>query len=110
MMPVSPPAARASRITAGNQNRRKMCLRSLGGALTIACGVYDFKREPGGFAAIIINLFRITLPQRSSVGQRGFPQSCDSAWFLRLRDYNSAEAGTSMWREESDSVGVNGRV
>src|SRR6266404_831171 len=91
MMPVNPPAASASRITAGNQNRRRMCLRSLGGALTIPCGVYDFKREPGGFAAMISPIFfRITLPQLPSCGQRGFPQLPSSA-DLRLRDYNLGE-------------------
>src|SRR2546427_10802980 len=55
MMPVNPPAARASRMTAGNQKRRKMCLRSPGGAFTIAPGVYDFKRFMGGFAAIVLS-------------------------------------------------------
>jgi hypothetical protein len=53
MMPVNPPAASAKRITAGNQKRRRICFRSPGGALTIAPGVYDFKRFIGGFAAIV---------------------------------------------------------
>src|SRR2546421_5908839 len=55
MMPVRPPAANANRITAGNQKRRRMCLRSPGGAFTIAPGVYDFKRFIGGFAAIVLS-------------------------------------------------------
>src|SRR5438477_5140901 len=54
-MPVRPPAANAKRITAGNQKRRRMCLRSPGGAFTIAPGVYDFKRFIGGFAAIVLS-------------------------------------------------------
>jgi hypothetical protein len=54
----------------------------LGGALTIACGEYDFKREPGGFAAIIIPTFLgITLLQSADFGQRGYPQSFDCARF-----------------------------
>src|SRR6185503_20989 len=53
MMPVNPPAASASSSTAGNQKRRKMCLRSLGGALTIAVGRYAFRRLIGGLAAIL---------------------------------------------------------
>src|SRR5205823_13705302 len=55
MMPVNPPATSASKITAGNQKRRRMCLRSPGGALTIAVGRYDFKRLNGSLAAILIS-------------------------------------------------------
>jgi hypothetical protein len=53
MMPVKPPAASARSNTAGNQKRRKMCLRSPGGALTMAVGRYAFSRSKGGFAAIL---------------------------------------------------------
>src|SRR5437868_2048457 len=60
MIPVNPPAANAKRSTAGNQKRRKMCLRSPGGAATIAPGVYDFKRLNGGLAAIITPAFLLS--------------------------------------------------
>src|SRR6266852_2402016 len=52
MMPVSPPAVSASISTAGNQNRRRMCLRSPGGELMIAVGRYALRRLNGGLAAM----------------------------------------------------------
>src|SRR5881394_3027684 len=85
MMPVKPPAANANRITAGSQNRRRMCLRSPGGALTIAPGVYDFKRFIGGFAAIVPpESSRSTMLYDANYGQRGFPQWCTNHPFCRL--------------------------
>src|SRR5436189_4277499 len=71
MIPVNPPAANASRITAGSQKRRRICLRSPGGAATIAPGVYDFKRLIGGFAAILLpaplGLTMLKNPSRGNV-------------------------------------------
>src|SRR6266446_964749 len=79
MMPLSPPAASANRITAGNQNRRRICLRSPGGAVTIACGVYDFKRETGGFADIGF------LTSNSNLASKLLPQQCGQPQFRRDR-------------------------
>src|SRR6187455_1307892 len=75
MIPVSPPAARASINTAGSQNRRRICFRSPGGAATRAPGVYDFKRLIRGFAAIILPTPRANDALASIFRQRGFPQS-----------------------------------
>src|SRR5689334_24178747 len=86
MMPVRPPAASASSNTAGNQKRRKMCLRSPGGALTMAVGRYAFSRSNGGFAAIgylsycgVLAEFLLDNALDVAFEQRGFPQLDDSA-------------------------------